>query len=104
MLAPEDIRVQNAGVVLGATGVAGGVVEVRQAEVVAVLVREDAEAAVLGLDGVVADPDAGRVVRALFAPLVERRRWSRSLTPGMPPGRRPAGCAYQRWLQIASVP
>ena len=32
---------------------------VGQTEVVAVLVREDAEAAVLRLDGVVADPDAG---------------------------------------------
>ena len=38
---------------------AGGVVVVRQTEVVAVLVGEDAEAAVLRLDGVVADPDAG---------------------------------------------
>src|SRR5690606_23002505 len=36
----------------------GGVVEVGQAEVVAVLVGEDAEAAVLRFGGVVADPDA----------------------------------------------
>ena len=63
MLAPEDIRVQKPVRVLRATGVAGGVVEVREAEVVAELVGEDAQAAVLRLDGVVADPDAGRVVR-----------------------------------------
>ncbi len=43
----------------GGVVAAGGVVLVRQAEVVAVLVGEDAEAAVLRLDGVVADPDAG---------------------------------------------
>src|SRR4029453_15794353 len=35
------------------------VVEVGQAEVVAVLVREDRHAAVLGLDRVVTDPEAG---------------------------------------------
>ena len=50
-------------VVLGAAGVAGGVVEVGQAEVVAELVGEHTQAAVLGLHGVVVDPDAGRVVR-----------------------------------------
>ena len=53
----------ESGRVLRATRVAGGVVEIRQAEVVRVLVREDAEAAVLGLDRVVADPDVSRVVR-----------------------------------------
>ncbi len=40
-------------------GGVGRVVQVRQTEVVAVLVGEDAQAAVLGLCGVVADPDAG---------------------------------------------
>ena len=52
---------------------------VRQAEVVAVLVREDAEAAVLRLDRVVADPQAGvadlgaadRVVRRALAGVLE---------------------------------
>ena len=53
----------EAGRVLGTAGVAGGVVEVRQAEVVRVLVREHAEAAVLRLDRVVADPDVDRMVR-----------------------------------------
>ena len=43
----------------GAVVAAVGVVEVGQAEVVAELVREDAEAAVLGLGRVVTDPDAG---------------------------------------------
>ena len=50
------------GVVLGAAGVAGRVVEVGQTEVVAELVGEDAEPTVLGLDRVVVDPDTGRVV------------------------------------------
>ncbi len=50
-------------VVLGAARVPGRVVEVGQTEVVAELVREDAEAAVLRLHRVVADPDARRVVR-----------------------------------------
>ena len=63
MFAPELHERPEAGRVLRAAGVARRVVEIRQAEVVRVLVREDAEAAVLGLDGVVADPDAGRVVR-----------------------------------------
>ena len=63
MFAPERHERPEAGRVLGAAGVARRVVEVRQAEVVRVLVREHAEAAVLGLDRVVADPDAGRVVR-----------------------------------------
>ena len=36
-----------------------GVVEVRQTEVVAELVGEDTQAAVLGLGGVVTDPDTG---------------------------------------------
>ena len=55
----EPLRVERpeAGRVLRATGVAAGVVEVGQAEVVAELVAEDADAAVLGLDGVVADPE-----------------------------------------------
>ena len=45
---------------------AGRVVEVGQSEIVAELVREDADAAVLGLDGVVAHPQvrAGQVVAA----------------------------------------
>ena len=43
----------------GAVLAAAGVVEVGQAEVVAELVGEDAEAAVLRLGGVVADPEAG---------------------------------------------
>ena len=63
MLAPEDMRVQKPVEFSAPPVLPGGVVEVRQAEVVAVLVREHAEAAVLGLDRVVADPDAGRVVR-----------------------------------------
>lgn len=49
--------------VLGTARVPGRVAEIGQAEIVRVLVREDAEASVLGLDGVVADPDAGRVAR-----------------------------------------
>ena len=55
-------------------GVAGArrVVQVRQAEVVAVLVGEDADAGVLGLHDVVRDLD----VRA--GNLVSRRGWSRS--------------------------
>ena len=56
----------------GVLAAAGGVVLVGQAEVVAVLVGEDAEAAVLRLHGVVADPDAG-VADLGAAELVVRR-------------------------------
>ena len=52
----------EADAVLGAAGVARRVVEVGQPQVVRELVREDTEPAVLGLDGVVVDPHAGRVV------------------------------------------
>src|SRR5665647_2216206 len=43
----------------GAVVATGGVVEVRQTEVVAELVGEDTQAAVLGLGGVVTDPHPG---------------------------------------------
>ena len=67
----------------------------------AVLVGEDAQAAVLGLHGVVAEPDTGRVVRDQGLdrppPLLP------TLTPTRPPAH-PPGARYQRWLQMASVP
>src|SRR5687767_9911629 len=51
------------GRVLGAASVPGGVVEVRQTEVVPEFMCEDSEATVLRLDRVVADPDASGIVR-----------------------------------------
>ena len=64
-------------------GPARGVVVVRQAEVVAVLVGEDVRAAVLGLDRVVADPQAG-VADLGTAALVRRRARRPVVLEGVP--------------------
>src|SRR5262249_36060671 len=80
-------RRPEAGRVLGTTGVAGGVVLVRQAEVVAELVREHADAAVLGLDRVVADPVVGLAdpdaLETAGSGAVRARRGAREV--GVPP-------------------
>ena len=66
---------------------------VRQAQVVAVLVGEDGQAAVLRLDRVVAGPDAG----------VADLRAAERVVRGAGRARR-CRKAYQRWLQMASSP
>ena len=79
-------------------GHAGGVVVVRQAEVVAVLVDEDGDAAVLGLDRVVADPQAG-VADLGAAALVASPGRSAGRS-----GRRTSGAiqmASSPWLRVA---
>ena len=63
---------------------AGGVVVVRQAEVVAVLVVEDAPAAVLRLDRVVADPDAGVADLGAADRVVRPGRSGRGRCEGVP--------------------
>ncbi len=68
----------------GAVVAARGVVEVGQAEVVAELVREDAEAAVLRLGGVVADPDAGVADLGAAGLVVARTRRADAVGVGVP--------------------
>src|SRR5690606_5268956 len=85
---------------------AGGVVEVRQAEVVTVLVGEDAESAVLRLDGVVADPDAG-LADGRAAQLVLLRTGGTGVGAERVPAVRPDGVralgAAARGLVLAGV-
>ena len=78
---------------LDAVLAASGVVVVGEAEVVAVLVGDGRQAAVLGLDRVVAGPDAGVADLGAAGGL--------SGGPVMPAS---VTKAYQRWLQMASSP
>ncbi len=68
----------------GAVRAAGGIVEVRQSEVVAVLVDENADTAVFGLDGVLADPVVAAADLAAARRVECRSGRSDALVEGIP--------------------